>query len=415
MSEIAAIEPQLPEFFHPDILEDPAEWYGRAHAATPILRTEDGTHLVLSHALVTEAADRPEDFSSSFGALMSGQRQQDEEIQAISAQGWPVVDTMLTADDPVHARFRRLVNVAFASPRVNALESEIREIAASLLDAIAPNVPTDFMTAFAVPLPVTLIAEQIGLDRTAAPLVKRWSDASTTRHSGLISRERELECAHEMLAFQHFLKQKIDERRVSEDTRDLLGAVVNARVEGDRPLEDAEIMSVFQQLMVAGNETTTSTLAGGLLLLSRNPDQLAKVRANPPLIRPMIEEMLRLLSPTAGMWRFATRDTTLGGVPIAAGERVMLRFAAANRDPAVFADPDIFDIERRNANRHLAFGRGIHICIGNMLARKELSVAFEEILKRFNGIEIVQTSGQPRHNPHKLLHGLSNLEVVLRG
>jgi cytochrome P450 len=93
----------------------------------------------------------------------------------------------------------------------------------------------------------------------------------------------------------------------------------------------------------------------------------------------------------------------------------MLRFAAANRDPAVFADPDIFDIERRNANRHLAFGRGIHICIGNMLARKELSVAFEEILKRFNGIEIVQTSGQPRHNPHKLLHGLSNLEVVLRG
>jgi cytochrome P450 len=300
MSEIAAIEPQLPEFFHPDILEDPAEWYGRAHAATPILRTEDGTHLVLSHALVSEAADRPEDFSSSFGALMSGQRQQDEEIRAISAQGWPVVDTMLTADDPVHARFRRLVNVAFASPRVNALESEIREIAASLLDAIAPNVPTDFMTAFAVPLPVTLIAEQIGLDRTAAPLVKRWSDASTTRHSGLISRERELECAHEMLAFQQFLKQKIDERRVSEDTRDLLGAVVNARVEGDRPLEDAEIMSVFQQLMVAGNETTTSTLAGGLLLLSRNPDQLAKVRANPALIRPMIEEMLRLLSPGCG-------------------------------------------------------------------------------------------------------------------
>ncbi len=344
---------------------------------------------------------------------MSGARTDDPEIQAVAAQGWPVMNTMLTADDPVHARFRRLVSLAFSSPRVNALEIRIREIAKSLLERVSPGEAVDFMASYAVPLPTTVIAEQIGLETSAAPLVKRWSDASTARHSGQLSRARELECARYMLEYQQFLKAKIDARRATADRRDLLGAIVNAQIDGDRPLEDAEIMSVVQQLMVAGNETTTSTLAGGMMLLHENPGQLALVQARPDLIPAMVEEMLRLLSPTAGMWRFAVCDTKLGDWPIAAGERVMLRFAAANRDPQVFADPDKFDVQRPNLNKHLAFGRGVHSCIGNMLARKELTVSFQEIFRRYRGVRLDEGAPRPRHAPHHLLHGLANLDIVL--
>ncbi len=403
----------LPDFFQPDILEDPNPWYSQAHTGAPIVRLADGTHLVLSYRLVLDAADRPQDFSSDFGSLMSGARRDDPEIQAVAAQGWPVMNTMLTADDPVHARFRRLVSLAFSSPRVNALETRIREIATTLLERVTPREAVDFMSSYAVPLPTTVIAEQIGLDACSATLVKLWSDASTARHSGLLSRERELESARHMLEYQQFLKAKIDARRATTDRRDLLGAIVNAQIDGDRPLEDAEIMSVVQQLMVAGNETTTSTLAGGMLLLHDNPGQLALVQAQPDLIPAMVEEMLRLLSPTAGMWRVAARDTQLGGWPIAAGERVMLRFAAANRDPQIFVDPDKFDVQRANLNKHVAFGKGIHSCIGNMLARKELTVSFQEIFKRYRGIRLAEGAPRPRHAPHKLLHGLANLDVVL--
>jgi cytochrome P450 len=404
----------LPDLFQPEILEEPSAWYRDALAAGPVFRAPDGTHVVLSYALVSEAADRPGDFSNEFGHLMSGARREDAEISAISAQGWPVVNTMLTADDPVHARFRRLVSLAFTMPRVNALEAHIRDIAVALLQQLPPGEGFDFLAGFAVPLPVRMIAGQIGLELADAPKVKQWSDASVARHSGLASRERELQSAREMLEFQRFIKDRIDQRRAGGNTGDLLGAVVNARIEGERPLEDAEIMSVIQQLMVAGNETTTSTLAGGMLLLIQNPEQMAKVRAAPALIPNMVEEMLRLLSPTAGMWRIATRDTTLGDARIAAGDWVMLRFAAANRDPSVFDDPDRFDVERRNARQHMAFGRGLHVCIGNMLARKEVAVAFEEILKRFGDIRLADETHQPRHWPHKLLCGLADLDVVLR-
>lgn len=397
-------------FFDPEILEDPFAWYQAALSSSPVVRLDAaGPFLVLSHRLVSEAAGRVDDFSSSFSAMMRGARGEDPELQAIMAQGWPDVDTMLTADPPVHTRFRKLVSLAFSMPRVNALEAHIRSIVRGLLDGLDAPGGVEFVERFAVPLPVAVIAEQIGMDRSDAPRVKRWSDAFTDRLGGLSSRAREIECAREIVEFQHATKARIDERRAAP-TDDLLSAIVNVRVEDERPLDDAEILSIVQQLMVAGNETTTSTLAGGLLLLMRNPAELAKVRANPALIPNMVEEMLRCESPVGGLWRVAVRDTELGGTAIPAGAMIMLRFAAANRDPAVFADPDAFDVERKNARSHLAFGRGIHMCIGNMLSRKELAVAFEEILARYD-FALLEGRNDLRHVPNKLLRGLMALHV----
>jgi cytochrome P450 len=398
------------DFFSAAVLADPFAAYQQALAVSPVYPVPGaGVTLVLSYALVAEATARVEDFSNDFSAILSGARSADPDVVAILEQGWPQRDTLLTADPPDHTRFRKLVNLAFSMKRVDALEAHIRAIVTSLIDGFVDKGECEFVRDFAMPLPVQLITEQIGIDRTDFATVKRWSDAFADRLGGMISKERELECAAEVVEFQRAMKIKIDERRASPRD-DLLSDLVNAQVDGERPLDDAELLSILQQLMVAGNETTTSSLAGGLVHLIRNPDQADKVRADPSLVRNLVEEVLRMESPTAGLWRVVKRDTELGGVALTAGSMLMLRFAAANRDPARFEDPDRFDVARKNANSHLAFGRGIHMCVGNMLSRKEMAVAFDELLKRLDHIEITDEAALV-YPPNMLLRGLSALPI----
>jgi cytochrome P450 len=377
--------------------------------------------LVTSYDLLSEATGRIDEFSNDFSDLLAGQRSADPDVTAELDKGWPQRNTLLTADPPVHTRFRKLVNLAFSMKRVDAIEADIRAIAERLVagfpadDAGAASI--DFVADFAVPLPVAVIAGQIGIaedDGTISPAgiatVKRWSDAFADRLGGMISKDRELECAREVVEFQHAMKARIDARRANR-TEDLLSDLVHASVEGEPPLDDAEILSILQQLMVAGNETTTATLAGGILLLVQNPAEDARVRADRSLVPNMVEEMLRLESPTAGLWRVVKRDADLGGITVPGGSMMMLRFAAANRDPARFDDPDRFDVTRKNARSHLAFGRGIHMCVGNMLSRKELAVAFDVLFDRIARFELAPDADLT-HVPNMLLRGLRRLDVI---
>ena len=401
------------DFLSADVLADPFAAYQAALAAGPVhVLPGSGITMVLGYAELAEATMRIDDFSNDFGAVLAGMRSADPEVVAILDTGWPQRNTLLTADPPDHTRFRKLVNLAFSMPRVNALESHVRSIVADLIESFADAGTCEFVADFAMPLPVQMITEQIGIDRTDFATVKRWSDAFADRLGGMISRERELECAREVVEFQHAMKQRIDERRAAPRD-DLLSDLVNARVDGERPLDDAELLSILQQLMVAGNETTTSSLAGGMLQLIRNPAQLAKVQADPGLIGTLVEEVLRTESPTAGLWRVVRRDTEIGGVAVKAGTMLMLRFAAANRDPARFPDPDAFDVTRSNARAHLAFGRGIHMCVGNMLSRKELAVAFAELLARLDGFAVAD-GAVLQWPPNMLLRGLSALPLTFR-
>ena len=397
--------------FAPEALADPFPAYRRAHAEGPVhVVPGAGTLIVVSHALVSEVTGRIDDFSNDFAALLQGQRATDPEVAAILDTGWPQVNTLLTADPPVHTRFRKLVSLAFSMKRVDAIEGHIRNIVTGLIDQFAPSGSCEFVADFAVPLPVQLITEQIGIDRTEFATVKRWSDAFADRLGGVATRERELQCAREGVDFQHAMKERIEDRRRAP-REDLLSNLVNARVEDERPLDDAELMSILQQIMVAGNETTTSLLTGGMVQLIRNPDEQAKVRADPSLIRNMVEEMLRTESPAAGLWRIAARDTELAQMPVKAGTLLMLRFAAANRDPAQFPDPDRFDVTRANARTHLAFGRGIHMCVGNLLSRKETAVAFDILLNRLDELAIPDDAELHGH-PSLLLRGLTALPLT---
>ena len=398
--------------FAPEILTDPFEYYKEAHAASMAIQhfPASNIYVVYSYNLVSQVTNRVEDFSSDFSSLMGAD---DAEIDAIMAEGWPNEATLLTADPPVHTRFRKLVNLAFSMPRVNAIEGDVRRKAIELIEGLASKQECEFVEEFAVPLPVAMIAQQIGLDNDPKQ-VKSWSDAAVDRFSQLIPRERELECARSFVEYQHFMKGRITERRANGGN-DLLSDLVEARVDGEKPLSDPEIMSIMQQFMVAGNETTTSTIAGAMLQLIRNPEQMEKAAAaaggkNPKMIGNLVEEALRYETPTAGMWRVATRDTKLGDCDIPKGAMLQIRYAAANRDPSKFASPDVFDIERKNARAHLAFGKGIHMCVGNMLSRKEMTVAFDELLSRLTNFALVDEDAI-RILPNVLLRGVTRLPI----
>lgn len=397
----------------PAIMQDPFPLYQWAHANSPVISLpETGMPVIMSYEMCSEAGGRPEDFSNDFSSVLSGALSEDPEVSGILAQGWPQINTLLTADPPVHTRFRKLVNLAFSMPRVNALEGGIRTKVNALIDGFIDKGECDFVTDFSVGLPVQVICEQLGFDASERSNVKKWSDAFADRLGHMIPRERELECAREIVEFQTQLKVKIDARRAAP-TDDLLSDVVNARLDGETPLDDAEIMSIAQQLMVAGNETTTHALAGGIVHLARNPEQQAKVRANLALVGNMIEEVLRLDTPTAGMWRLVTRDCELGGHAFKAGTMVMLRYAAANRDPAKYPNPDAFDVERTNARTHLAFGKGIHMCVGNMLSRKEMTVAFTELLTRIEDIRL-KDGAELVVSPNLLLRGFVSVPITFK-
>ncbi|HEX5644534.1 MAG TPA: cytochrome P450 [Erythrobacter sp.] len=399
--------------FAPETLIDPFDHYRAMHEAGVKIEhiPAMNTYVVYSYDLCSEAAAKPEVFSNDFTSLMGAD---DEEIRAILAEGWDNPATLLTADHPVHTRNRKLVNLAFSAPRVNAIEADMRAKSIELIEAMAAKGEGDFVEDFSIPLPVAMIAQQIGLDNDPKQ-VKEWSDAAVDRFSQMVGRERQLECARAFVDYQKYMKGKIDDRR-AHGGDDLLTDLVEARVEGETPLTDEEIMSIMQQFMVAGNETTTSTIAGCLLQLIRNPDQMAKAKAaaggrDPKLIQNMVEEALRFETPTAGMWRLVKEDTELGGMAIPAGAMVQLRYAAANRDPARFPDPDKFDIERQNARVHLAFGKGPHMCVGNMLSRKEMYVAFDELLERLDNFQLADEGGITIL-PNILLRGVTRLPIT---
>lgn len=399
--------------FAKETLMDPFAHYRAMHESGTAIQhlPEMNTYVVYSYDLCAEATGRTQEFSNDFTSLMGST---DPEIEAILAEGYDSPGTLLTVDAPIHTRNRKLVNLAFSAPRVNAIEQDMRSKSIQLIESMADMGSCEFVEAFAIPLPVAMIAQQIGLDNDPKQ-VKYWSDCAVDRFSQMVDRERELECARSYVQYQKYMKGKIDDRRANGGN-DLLTDLVQARVEGETPLTDEEIMSIMQQFMVAGNETTTSTIAGGLLQLIRNPDQMAKARAaaggrDPKTITNLVEEALRYESPSAGMWRIVREDAELGGVKIPKGATLQLRYAAANRDPTKFPDPDKFDIERANARTHLAFGKGPHMCVGNMLSRKEMFVAFDELLNRLDNFAIADESGI-MVLPNILLRGVTRLPIT---
>ena len=402
--------------FDPAVLESPWEYFRALRAEAPVFRDPfTGIFHVASYERVLEAVRDFDTWSNRFAPSLGGASgpSGDAELDALHAESLPGVDTLLTADPPEHRRFRSLVNKAFTPRRVDGLAEGIGALAEQLIDGFAGAGRCELLADFAVPLPLSVIADQLGVPRADLASFKRWTDGFTAQLSGLATGESAKEAARRIVEFQRYFAERVAEAQRAP-REDILSDLARARIEGERPLDLPEMLSILQQLLVAGNETTAAALAEGVLLLIRNPEQLELLRGDPRLIPNAVEEVLRLATPTTSMWRKARRDTSLGGVAIPAGSLLLLRFASANRDEARFSDPDRFDVRRANAAEHLAFGHGIHFCIGATLARKELQLGLRALLARLDDWQLAPGAPEPRHKPSVLLRGLDELQLAFR-
>ena len=394
----------------PAVVENPFEFHRALREQAPVYEVPGiGLFLISTYAGVLEVLADPGRFSSKSGPAVGGMAPPPEVMEAMSA-GYPTVDTLLTNDPPDHIRYRSLVSRAFSARRVAGLEDYIRGVAETLMKNFLHEGTVDLLPRYAVPLPLSVIADQLGVPRSDMALFKRWSDDAVAPLGGMISLERSVECAHSIVEFQHYMAKKIEERRAAPQD-DILSDLIGARLDGADALNVAEMVSILQQFMVAGNETTTNLIASATMLLGQNPEQLALVRKDPTLIPNMAEEALRLESPVQSLFRLATEDTQVLGTAIPKGGRVVVMYASANRDAAVFPDPDRFDVQRENARAHLAFGKGEHFCIGAALARKEAAIAFETLLGRTRDLRLAPGKNDFAHVPSFILRGLKQLWV----
>lgn len=399
----------------PEVLACPYPFYERVRAEAPVHQTPLGFWLVSRYDDVMSVVRDTDRFSSNMtNSFVSGPRS--EELKAIQAEGYPSVSTLLTNDPPSHTQFRTLVNKAFTPKRVAQLEGEIRLIADQLMDRWIDAGRVELVSEFAVGLPLTVIADALGVDRADMPRFKKWSDDSVAPLSGLLTPEQQLESARSRVEMQHYMAERCRERQ-DESRDDLLSDLVQARFDtGERAgegLSMAELLNVIEQLLVAGNETTTKLVGAGMLALLEHPDQMAAVLADPSLIPNLVEEALRFESPVQMLPRVTKVDVELGGVPIPAGAVVMMMYGCANRDAAKFPGGDAFDVTRSNARAHLAFGQGPHFCPGAALARSEGRIAFETLFARAADWALDAAVSPPTHRELSMtLRGLSELHLT---
>jgi len=321
----------------------------------------------------------------------------------------PAVPSMINMDDPQHMRRRNLVNRGFTPRRVKEHEPRVREICRRLIARVRGRRTFDFVHEIAAPLPMIVIGDLLGVAEEDHDRLLRWSDdliASTRRDAPEDVAERAARAFVEYTEYHHAV---VADRR-ARPRDDLVSVLVHAEIDGER-LDDEALLHETLLILIGGDETTRHVISGGMEALIRHPDARRRLVAEPGRIPAAVEEMLRWVSPIANMNRTATEDTELAGRTIRKGERVLLIYPSANRDERVFERPDAFD-PARDPNPHLAFGGfGAHFCLGASLARLELRVMFEELLRELPDLELASDAPLPR-TPSNFIPGIRTMPVT---
>jgi cytochrome P450 PksS len=323
----------------------------------------------------------------------------------------PLAHTILDSDGDEHRRLRALVRDTFAPRHIAELEPRVRELVGELLDRMAGARNVDLVADYALPLPLTVISEILGVPERDRLRFRRWFSslvgvsASSRPSLSLLTK------LPSVFAMMRFLRHLVVERQAHPGD-DLVSRLANAREEGDRLTED-ELVAMVGVLLIAGYETTVNLIATGTLLLLAHPEQLAQLREEPALIGPAVEELLRLATPVdVATERYAREDVEIAGVTIPRGSLILVAIVSANADAAHFPDPERLDLTRAE-NRHLAFGLGPHYCLGAPLARMEGRIAIESLIQRFPHLRLAVPSEQLRWRPGVSLRGLTSLPVSL--
>jgi cytochrome P450 len=373
------------DFSYPseEMAQCPYPFYEAVRSACPVYQLPgEQTFFVSKYDDVLDVARRPDDFSSLRPPVQAG----DPEFEAIAAKGFHQPPTLTNNDPPAHTRFRKLINRTFSSKAVEAMEPQITEIVNLLLDDFTAEGKVEFVKQYAMMLPAMVIADVLGVPREEIPTFKKWADDIQVLVTGFFTREQGLECMDSMVAFQHYFAKEVEKRRANPGD-DVLTKLVTAEVAGERPLDLEEILELCRVFLVGGNETTASLLTNTVKLLLDHPEQLQMVIKDRSLIDAAIEESLRIESPAQWLGRRVLKDgVSVGGVEIPNGSRVLVSWASANRDDAVFECPDDFDITRTTDQHHVAFGFANHYCIGVHLARAEVKIAIDALLDRVENL-----------------------------
>jgi cytochrome P450 len=321
----------------------------------------------------------------------------------------PLAHTMLDADGDEHRRLRTLVRDTFAPKHIAQLEPRVRELVDELLDRMAGAPTVDLVADFALPLPLTVIAEILGIPERDRLRFRRWFSSLIGLDTSSRPTVSVLMKLPKILAMMRFLHRLVAERRAHPGD-DLVSQLAHTDEDGDRLTED-ELVAMVGVLLIAGYETTVNLIATGVLLLLGRPDQLARLREEPALIGPAVEELLRLATPVdVATERYAHEDVEIGGVTIPRGALVLVAIVSANADQRRFPEPERLDVAR-GENRHLAFGLGPHYCLGAPLARMEGRIAIEGLIHRFPNLRLAVPVEQLRWRPSVSLRGLVALPV----
>ncbi len=329
--------------------------------------------------------------------------------------GWVPGESLAARDDPEHKQMRSIFDHAFRPKRINAIDHEVEALAYELIDDVVAGQDgvCEFVSQFAVPLPLIIICRQMGADMEDVWQIKKWTDAWIRGVGFGLSAEDVLKYTDLEIQAQHYFQAIFDKlRRTPDDS--LLSDLVNMEVPGwGRTLSDNELHAeMMQDTFVGGSETTTNALSAGVMLLARNPATWEKLRSDPErYLKTFCDEVVRLESPAQGMSRTAKNEVVVGGVRIPKGAQVDLRYAAGNRDPEVFDNPDEIDLERRNAGAHLGFSTGTHYCLGAPLARRELYWGFKAFIDRIEHFRLIPEKNDLRHLPNYSLRILKELHI----
>jgi len=370
------------------------EVFRRLRHQDPVHWDEHGQMWVLTrHRDILEVSRDPALFCSGRGVLLGDRERTISPGQSI-----------LYLDPPAHSRYRAIVSREFHGAQVARLQDRIRQLAIQLLDQVRPGQPFDAVETLALPLPLLMISELLGVGVQDRHRLRAWSDAAIAAATSPASAD--LATAVELA---EYFREAIA-RRQKEPRRDLISLLLTAEVDGQR-LTEAELLGFCISLLVAGNETTRNLLSGGLLALATHPLQWRRLRDDPGLVPRATEELLRWVTPFMSFGRTATRDTELSGAAIRAGDFLLMLYISANRDEEVFGETaDELDVGR-DPNPHLSFGFAEHYCLGAGLARMEARVLLEELVTRYAAIVL---EGEPRRTASAFVNGLVELPLSFR-
>ena len=391
--------------FSDDAMDDPHPLFSEIRRFSPVCQVEpDGWWAVSRYQDVVFVLKHPELFSSanlrSARLAIVDPRLRDDPL-------FPDDSSLISSDPPVHTRLRKLISGAFAPKAMLRLEGRVRALAADLVDRILRKSRFDMIEDLAVPLPIIVIAEMLGVDPERRADFKRWSDdAINVRVTSRLTDEEVERILRSRREFREYFEAMIADRRRSP-REDLVSDLCRAESESES-LRPEEVLAMTILLLIAGNETTTNLIGNGTLALLEHPEAMSRLRRDPALVPGFLEEVLRYNGPVKQLTRRATEEVTLSGVTIPKDATVIPLIAAANRDPEAFPDPDRFDITR-DGRGHVAFGLGIHFCVGAPLSRMEGRIVFEEILRRLPAFS--REPGRVEWQPMLGLRGLKALPL----